>query len=87
MVGAGAVDTRDDRWDISEQGGEPGRQREQPDRVEVGAGCAQQRESIGSRLRQGALMGEHVARAGALRELERSDHTLRGALSSAGFRP
>ena len=53
--------------------GEPGREAEAPDRVDVRPCRAQQREPIGLRLGRGALVGEH-ARVAGLGQRERADH-------------
>ena len=65
---------------VGERGREPVREREAPDRVEVGAGRAQQLEAVALRLRQRALVGHHVA-PGVV-EAERADHP-GGALREA----
>ncbi len=55
-----------------EEVGQATGQRESPDRVEVGAGRAQQLETVALGLREGALVGHHVA--GRVVDAERADH-------------
>ena len=54
-----------DRWRVGHEVGEPRRERQAPDGVEVGPGGAQEREAVAACLRQGALVREDVAVAGA----------------------
>ena len=65
---------------LRQQGREAGGQGEPPDRVQVGAGRAQQLEAVALRFRQRALVRHHLARLVA--ETQRADHS-GGALRAA----
>ena len=69
----------------AQQRREPGGEGEPPDRVEVGPGRAQQLEPVALRLRQRALVRQHVARR-LVAEPERADHP-GGALRAGRRRP
>ena len=69
-----------------EQGRQSGSERQPPDRVEVGAGLAQQRQPVALGLGHGALVGQdrRVASVVERREPERAEHPHRAAGGAVG---